>query len=213
MGEMYQFNPITHDARTNGTLASLLGLEKAIATKQVYRRDEAIRRINLAHAMILSYRGFPLIYSGDEIASLNDQSYLLDPDKKAEGRWVHRPFFDWKRAKKRDEIGSDEHAVFQTLKRLIKLRKQLPQLQGQAYQYALDLQNEHVFGILRQNRNNHLFALYNFSENTQKVPTEHLRQMFNGLIAKDVVQGRIFNLDDAFIELSPYEFVWCVKQK
>ena len=212
-GEMYQVNPLTKDARTNGTLASLLGLQKAIETHQVYRRDEAIRRINLAHAMILSYRGFPLIYSGDEVASLNDQSYQLDPDKKAEGRWIHRPFFDWKRAKNKDVVGTDEHAVYQMLKKLIKLRKQLPQFQGQAHQYALDLHNEHVFGVIRQNRNHHLFALYNFSELTQKVPTEHLRQMFNGVYARDVVQGRIFNLNDAFIELSPYEFVWCVKHK
>ena len=210
---MYQVNPLTKDARTNGTLASLLGLQKAIETNQVYRRDEAIRRINLAHAMILSYRGFPLIYSGDEVATLNDQSYQLDPDKKAEGRWVHRPFFDWKRAKNKDVVGTDEHAVYQMLKKLIKLRKQLPQFQGQAHQYALDLHNEHVFGVIRQNRNHHLFALYNFSELTQKVPTEHLRQMFNGVYARDVVQGRIFNLNDAFIELSPYEFVWCVKHK
>ena len=74
-GEMYQFNPYTQDARTNGTLASLLGLEKALDTSQSYRRYESIRRINLAHALILSYRGFPLIYSGDEIGSLNDQTY------------------------------------------------------------------------------------------------------------------------------------------
>ena len=106
-----------------------------------------------------------------------------------------------------------EHAVYQMLKKLIKLRKQLPQFQGQAHQYALDLHNEHVFGVIRQNRNHHLFALYNFSELTQRVPTEHLRQMFNGVYARDVVQGRIFNLNDAFIELSPYEFVWCVKDK
>jgi len=101
-GEMYQFNPLTRDARTNGTLASLLGLEKAIESKQDYRRYESIRRINLAHALILTYRGFPLIYSGDEIASLNDQSYKLAPDKMREGRWVHRPFFDWQRSNNKD---------------------------------------------------------------------------------------------------------------
>jgi len=32
-GEYYQYNPINQDARTNGTLASLLGLEKAIKNK------------------------------------------------------------------------------------------------------------------------------------------------------------------------------------
>lgn len=212
-GEMYQFNPLTHDARTNGTLASLLGLEKAIDTKQEYRRYESIRRINLAHAVILTYRGFPLIYSGDEIASLNDQSYKLDPDKKLEGRWVHRPFFDWKRSKNKDILGTVEYDVYQNLKNLIEIRKKLPYLQGQANQYALDLNNQSVLGIIRQIKSQTFFALFNFSERTQWVKTDHLRQLFNGTMAVDLIQGRRFNLNDETIELSPYEYIWCVKDK
>lgn len=212
-GEMYQFNPLTHDARTNGTLASLLGLEKAIDTKQEYRRYESIRRINLAHAVILTYRGFPLIYSGDEIASLNDQSYKLDPDKKLEGRWVHRPFFDWKRSKNKDILGTVEYDVYQNLKNLIEIRKKLPYLQGQANQYALDLNNQSVLGIIRQIKSQTFFALFNFSEQTQWVKTDHLRQLFNGAMAVDLIQGRRFNLNDETIELSPYEYIWCVKDK
>ena len=212
-GEMYQFNPLTRDARTNGTLASLLGLEKAIDTKQEYRRYESIRRINLAHAVILTYRGFPLIYSGDEIASLNDQSYKLDPDKKLEGRWVHRPFFDWKRSKNKDILGTVEYDVYQNLKNLIEIRKKLPYLQGQANQYALDLNNQSVLGIIRQIKSQTFFALFNFSEQTQWVKTDHLRQLFNGTMAVDLIQGRRFNLNDETIELSPYEYIWCVKDK
>lgn len=212
-GEMYQFNPLTHDARTNGTLASLLGLEKAIDTKQEYRRYESIRRINLAHAVILTYRGFPLIYSGDEIASLNDQSYKLDPDKKLEGRWVHRPFFDWKRSKNKDILGTVEYDVYQNLKNLIEIRKKLPYLQGQANQYALDLNNQSVLGIIRQIKSQTFIALFNFSEQTQWVKTDHLRQLFNGTMAVDLIQGRRFNLNDETIELSPYEYIWCVKDK
>ena len=212
-GEMYQFNPLTHDARTNGTLASLLGLEKAIDTKQEYRRYESIRRINLAHAVILTYRGFPLIYSGDEIASLNDQSYKLDPDKKLEGRWVHRPFFDWKRSKNKGILGTVEYDVYQNLKKLIEIRKKLPYLQGQANQYALDLNNQSVLGIIRQIKSQTFFALFNYSEQTQRVKTDHLRQLFNGTMAVDLIQGRRFNLNDETIELSPYEYIWCVKDK
>jgi len=212
-GEMYQFNPITQDARTNGTLSSLLGLEKAIETNQVYRRYESIRRINLAHALILTYRGFPLIYSGDEIASLNDQSYKLDPDKMREGRWVHRPFFDWKRSKNKDLMGTVEYDVYQNLKKLIEIRKKLPYLHGQTTQYALDLNNQSVLGIIRQIKTQTFFALFNFSEQTQWIKTDHLRQLFNGMIAIDLVEGRQFNLDEEMIELSPYEYVWCINQK
>ena len=212
-GEMYQFNPLTRDARTNGTLASLLGLEKALETKQEYRRYESIRRINLAHALILTYRGFPLIYSGDEIASLNDQSYKLDNDKMLEGRWVHRPYFDWKRSKNKDRMGTVEYDIYQNLKKLIQIRKSLTFLQGQTNQYALDMNNKNVLALIRQIKTQTFFALFNFSEHSQQVSTEHLRQLFNGVYVIDLVQGRQFNLNDETIELSPYEFIWCVKDK
>lgn len=213
MGEHYQFNPATMDARTNGTLASLLGLEKALKKKELYRQEEAIRRIHLTHAFILAYRGIPLIYSGDEIATLNDQRYLLDPAKAPEGRWVHRPFFDWKRAQKRNDVGTFEYRVFQQLKQLIKQRKALPYLHGQASQIAVDLGNPHVFGIVRTHNGKTFFALFNFSENTQIVSTEYLHPLLVGTRFVDVFQGREFDVDETKFDLSPYEFVWCIAKK
>ena len=67
--------------------------------------------------------------------------------------------------------------------------------------------------MIRQIKSQTFFALFNFSENSQSVKTDHLRQLFNGIHAIDLIQGREFNLDDETIELSPYEFVWCVKNK
>lgn len=209
-GEDYQYNPITQDARTNGTLASLLGLEKAIELKESYRQYEAVRRINLAHALILSYRGFPLIYSGDEIATLNDQSYKDDPAKAPEGRWVHRPFFDWKRAKKKDIQGTFEFEVFQSLKQLIALRKKLPYLAGQTIQYALDVDNNSVLCLVRRHKNKTFFALFNFSEVTQCISTQHLRQVLSNQYYEDLIQGRSFDLNWNSLTLSPYEYVWSI---
>lgn len=212
-GEHYQFNPLTLDARTNGTLASLLGLEKALDFKEDYRQYEAIRRINLAHALILSYRGFPLIYSGDEIATLNDQRYLEDPAKTKEGRWIHRPFFDWKRAKKKDEKGTFEYEVYQSLKRLIEIRKKLPFMHGQAQQFALDVHNNAVLCLVRRHKNESFFALYNFSELTQKINTDVLRQVLSSSNYHDLIQGRTFDLNWSSITLSPYEYIWAIPKK
>jgi amylosucrase len=209
-GELYQFNPINHDARINGTLASLLGLQKAIETNEEFKQLESIRRINLAHALILSYRGIPLIYSGDEIATLNDQSYKEDPEKAQEGRWVHRPFFDWDRAKDRDESGTAEHDVFQMLKKLIAVRKELPFLHGQSKQLAIDLQNQSVFGFVREYKQEKFLALFNFSESNQQINTYHLREALSGKEYIDLVQGRSIDLSHEKIELSPYEFIWSV---
>jgi amylosucrase len=211
-GEHYQYNPLTHDARTNGTLASLLGLERAIEHHERFRQREAIDRINLAHAVIMTYRGFPLIYSGDEIATLNDQSYTNNPEKVMEGRWVHRPIFDWRRSEKRNVCGTFEYEVYQNLKKLIELRKKLPFLHGQASQYALDLDNPHVFCLIRQIKEKTFFALFNFSEHTQFISTQHLKHVLFGQKYRDLIQGRLFDLSNDKFELSPYEFVWCIHQ-
>lgn len=212
-GEFYQYNPMTQDARTNGTLASLLGLEKGLDSKEQYKQMEGIRRINLAHALILSYRGIPLIYCGDEIATINDQSYKKDSHKAAENRWVHRPFFDWKRAEKRDKCGSAEHDVYQMLKLLISLRKEMPFLHGQSKQYAVDLENRAVFGFVREYEGKQFLALFNFSENKQTLKTYSLRRVLGKKEYIDLIQKRVLDLNNENLELSPYEFIWSINKK
>lgn len=207
-GELYQYNPVNHDARINGTLASLLGLEKAMDDKENYKQLEAIRRINLAHALILSYKGIPLIYSGDEIATINDQSYLEDPKKAQEGRWVHRPYFDWNRAKKRNECGTAEHDVFQMLKQLILIRKEQPFLHGQSSQLAVDVENQSVFCFVREYKGSKFLALFNFSENNQTIETSHLKSILGEVEYTDLIQGRTIDIISNTVELSPYEFIW-----
>ncbi|MDG2830207.1 amylosucrase, partial [Vibrio parahaemolyticus] len=46
IGELYEYDPITKDARNSGTLASLAGLEKALAKKDLYKLELALKRIN-----------------------------------------------------------------------------------------------------------------------------------------------------------------------
>jgi hypothetical protein len=53
--------------------------------------DRAVDRILMGHALIASFGGIPLIYMGDEIALLNDYSYVSNPDHAHDSRWIHRP--------------------------------------------------------------------------------------------------------------------------
>ena len=39
----------------------------------------------------MSTGGVPLLYLGDEVAQLNDYSYIDDPATAGDSRWVHRP--------------------------------------------------------------------------------------------------------------------------
>ena len=212
-GEIYQFNPITNDARTNGTLSSLLGLEKAVDANDSYAKEVSIRRINMAHALIISHNGIPLIYSGDEIAQLNDYSYLEDEDKKLEGRWVHRPFFNWKRARNRNDIRTPEGKVFTDTKHLISLRKKHKIFNSDIPVDYVQFYNNAVYTFYKQDKSNKLYCLYNFSENNQYVDTIEPHSKGINFNAVDLITGKLVDLSSGTIHLHPYEMLWLVPNK
>ncbi len=77
---------------TNGTLASLAGLEAAETDEA---REAAFRRIALLNALSIASGGLATTYMGDEAGLLNDYDYADDPALAHEGRWIHRPGMDW----------------------------------------------------------------------------------------------------------------------
>jgi amylosucrase len=128
-GLPFQENPDTGDCRICGTLASLAGLERAVADGDPVAIDLAVARILMLHGLIMTLGGLPLIYLGDEVAQLNNYGYRDDPRHAADARWVHRPAFPWARL---DAIlsggGGPEAEVFAGVKALIALRKISPDL-------------------------------------------------------------------------------------
>ena len=212
-GEIYQFNPINNDARTNGTLASLLGLEKAKDKNDSYAKEVSLRRINMAHALIISHNGIPLIYSGDEIATTNDYSYLQDKDKKLEGRWVHRPFFDWKRAKDRNDTRTPEGVVFTETKKIITLRKKHRIFNSDIPVDYVQFYNNSVYTFYKKDKNNQLYCLFNFSENNQYVDTFEPHSKGINFKAIDLITGKKVDLSEQTIHLHPYETLWLIPDK
>ena len=76
----------------NGTFASLAGLEAAVDDID---RGMAFRRIALLNTLAIASGGLATTYMGDEAGISNDASYLADPKKAHDGRWIHRPSMDW----------------------------------------------------------------------------------------------------------------------
>jgi amylosucrase len=76
----------------NGTFASLAGLEAAMDDTD---REMAFRRVALLNTLAIASGGLATTYMGDEAGILNDASYLADPQKAHDGRWIHRPAMDW----------------------------------------------------------------------------------------------------------------------
>ncbi len=207
-GLPFQENPLTGDARISGTCASLAGLEQAVTMQAGPETDLALRRILLIHSVILSIGGIPLIYLGDEIATLNDYSYRTDPDKAGDSRWVHRPAASWDHYALRKDESAVEGRVYCELRRLIGLRKQHPAFGGQQTDF-INTSNPHVFGYVRSDGAERLVALCNFREEEQFIPANELRIYGLGYQFTDLVTGEAVS-PQAGLRLGPYQFAWLV---
>ena len=71
--------------------------------------DAAMRRLQLLYGVMFGFPGVPLVYMGDELALDNDPSYVVDPAKEDDSRWVHRPEMSWAKAERR-HVDGDQRA-------------------------------------------------------------------------------------------------------
>ncbi|HLP96353.1 MAG TPA: alpha-amylase family protein [Saprospiraceae bacterium] len=166
-GALFSVNPKTQDARISGTLASLCGLEKALESGVAAELDLAIRRILLMQAMSCFIGGIPMLFYGDEVGYTNDYSYLNDPGKSYDNRWMHRPLIDWKKNKKAEKKGTVEHQIYSGTQKLLHLRKSLPMVADLKNLYWLNTHHHfHVAGFVRYQGDQKLICLFNFSPQT-----------------------------------------------
>lgn len=203
-GIPFGVNPQTKDMRIAGTGASLAGLEQAIEREDEHLIEMTLRRWLLIHSIIMSVGGIPLLYLGDEIATLNDYSYLKDEQKKEDSRWVHRPFFKWECAEKRNDKATIQGRMFQSLTHMINIRKKTPAI-GSGVSTFFPTQNEHVLGYIR---NRQLLGIANFSEQTQTV-LQTVLAAYSPIReeALDLLTEEIISLKPQII-LEPYQFRW-----
>lgn len=207
-GELYEFDEVTMDARTSGTLASLSGLEKAIEERDEYQKELALKRILLLHSIIFSYGGIPVIYSGDEIAQLNDYSYKQVSEKSLDSRWLHRPRMDWEKAEKRGDLGTAEGFIYQKIHRMIEVRKNNPIFASHYGAIPFETGNKGVFGYFKRAGKEELLVFANFTEKEQVVSTEQSGKYYFGGKMMDRIQGKTIDVSKEHIILGPYEFVW-----
>jgi amylosucrase len=203
-GLPFGYNAKTGDMRISGTGASLAGLEQALERNNAVGIEMAIRRILLIHSVILSTGGIPLLYMGDEIASLNDYSFRQDPEKKEDSRWTHRQTHDWERAEKRHNAQTIEGRVYQGLQKLIQIRKETPAF-GEGQVTFFPTQNAQVLGYIR---NRSILCLCNFSENSQAINRDTLAAYIS--FAKplmNLLTGKTIELE-AQLAMQPYEVLW-----
>ena len=122
-GELYNADPVTGDARFCGTTASMCGIEKAGFEQDMEAMEQAIQKDIMLHAYMFMQSGIPVLYSGDEVAQVNDYSYKEDPNKADDSRYIHRGPMRWDLAEHVDDENTVEGQVYQRLQQLEKIRK------------------------------------------------------------------------------------------
>ncbi len=200
-GVPFNYNPLTRDMRISGTAASLAGLEQALATHNAEHREHALKRLRLIHSVILSVQGIPLIYLGDELATLNDYSYEQDAGKAADSRWVHRPRFDWKHAESRHDPSTPAGYLFSALQAMIALRKREAAFLGETRFFWTN--TPHVLGYTCGGK---ICVLANVSEHTVQVTPDVLPNLA-ALNGKDLLSDREVDLAHP-VTLSAYDVLW-----
>lgn len=163
-GELYNSDPTTGDARFCGTTASMCGIEAASAAQDEEALEKAVKLHVMLHAYMFMQSGIPMLYSGDEIAQLNDNDYKLIPEKAPDSRYIHRGQMIWENAKNISDSRTVEGKVFQGLYNLEQIRKTEKVFYSDADFWTIETWTPEVLCICRCYGDEKLIGLFNFSE-------------------------------------------------
>ena len=176
MGELYNYDAASGDARSCGTTASLCGIEKALYTHDKPSLERGIDRDLLMHKAMAFLRGFPMLNCGDEIAQLNGWDYKEDPDRVEDSRNLHRSKFNWRAAEKRNEPGTLQNRLWEGMAELRRMRDD-PCFAPDAWVTTWDTHNQSVLAIVRKVDDAVLLGLFNFSQADQTAYLDSIEGM------------------------------------
>jgi amylosucrase len=169
-GRRFQSGGENHVHGSNGMASALAGIADARARGDATALGTAEARFRLLYGVVFASAGLPCLYMGDEIALGNDEAYLDDPERAAEGRWLHRPAMPWTVAATLaheestldqdtldegtlDRNSLDVHAIAmrvgRALRALIAARRHTAALRGDTTMRTLPLRDPALLGILR----------------------------------------------------------------
>jgi amylosucrase len=209
-GALFSVNPKTNDARISGSLASLCGLEAALLEGDKKKIQLSLQKILLMQAHSFFLGGIPMLFYGDEAGYTNDYSYLNDPAKSYDNRWLHRPVIDWQKNKRIDETGSIEQYVFNGTRKLVAIRKKIVAVGDYKNLTWLSPHNIHVAGYLRSFEDQKFYCLFNFLDKNSYLTWFAFKEhgaapirLFDHWQEKEYIVGH----DHEYLVLEPYQIL------
>ena len=208
-GALFSVNPKTQDARISGSLASLCGLEKALDENNESAIETAIAKIILMQAQSMFLGGIPMLFYGDEVGYTNDYSYLLDPGKSYDNRWMHRPIIRWEKNALAKQKGSIENKIFSATQQLIQLRKSIDVFNDQKNIKWLTPHNIHIAGFIRYSKDKVYYCLFNFNNKASYITWFIFKENgFAPTTIHDHWSGKKQKVgsDHEYLVMEPYQF-------
>ncbi|MBI1416002.1 MAG: DUF3459 domain-containing protein [Limimaricola sp.] len=206
-GADFQSNPETGDRRTNGSFASLAGLEKALDEDDEEALDLAVARIVMGHALIASFGGIPLLYMGDEIGLTNDYAFEDFPELREDGRWMQRPAMDWGVVAGLATKRTPAARIHAAVQRLLAVRKATPQLASWVPTRIVDLGDRGLFAFDRLADDRKVSCIFNFTETPRQISPWGLK-LPPGQGYDELLSGAPLAVVDNLVTLPPYGRLW-----
>ena len=201
-GVSFQANPKTGDQRICGSCASLAGLEKAINEEGKEEEEIALKRIELLYSLAITSKGIPLIYLGDELATLNDTTYLNDPNTKNDSRWTHRPYFNEQEFENKNNKETHAGKTYSKINKLINFRKETPILVDGELS-VINTGKKSLLALKRTLDSTNVITIYNFSETPQTLN----KAFFNLHIGNGKIEDSYSKiLVESTYTIKPYQF-------
>ncbi|KLO23416.1 trehalose synthase [Marinitoga sp. 1197] len=163
--------------------------------------DRDIRKVLLSFSILFTTEGSPIIYYGDEIALENDHDFynkMVEKTGFKDSRFLNRGPINWDEIEKKlKNKSSKEYIVFNTVKNMLKIRKENIEFFEQKGE-VVPVKDRNIFVVKKRLKNRMLLAFHNLSEENKSI---ELKNEGFELFSKEKILK---------IKLKPYEYSWII---
>jgi amylosucrase len=193
----------------SGTLASLCGVEAALADGDTAGLELALRRLESMYSVVFSFGGIPLLYMGDELALLNDRLGHHGTGYHSDNRWLHRPVMDWTAAEQRHDRHTLAGRAYSALHRLAAARARQPSLGASAATTVLTSPDAQLLAYRRGTPGRHpVLAVVNVAATPRNLDLAAISAAGIGLPVHIHSTTGSLDIIDGQLELPGCGFIW-----